>query len=56
MLKIHIKTSLITLDIEDEHTWDNDGYTKRDLPKLPDCIKDAVNSAIKLHNQTKENK
>jgi len=51
MLKIHIKTTLITLDVEDEHTWSSDGYTKRNLPPLSDCIKDAVNQAIKLHNE-----
>lgn len=55
MLKIHIKTSVITLNIEDEHTWDSSGYTKRDLPKLPECIEYAVNQAIKLHNETKDN-
>lgn len=53
MLKIHIKTTLITLDVEDEHTWSNDNYTMRNLPPLLDCIKEAVDNAIKLHNETK---
>lgn len=41
-MKIRIKTNLIELEIEDSPTIDRDGYTKRILPQLPECIEKAI--------------
>jgi len=50
-MKISIKTSLITLEIEDEPKVTNDGYTKRSLPELPIALKSAIDETIRLHNE-----
>lgn len=59
-MKIRIRTSLVTLEIEDEPTVTNDGYTKRSLPELPAALKAAIDETLRLHNilflEDKENK
>ena len=50
-MKIHIKTPLITLNIEDEVTIHHDGYIKRDVPKTIDAVSAAINDAMRLHNE-----
>lgn len=51
-MKIKIKTSLIQLEIEDETILD-DGFVKRGLPSIIECVQTAVDKAIELHNKTK---
>ena len=50
-MKVLIKTTLITLEVEDEPTITNDGYTKRSLPELPDAITSIIDEAIRIHNE-----
>lgn len=54
-MKIRIKTNLIEIEIEDEPKIGSDGYTKRELPKLLECIEKAINEAIKLHAEAAKN-
>jgi hypothetical protein len=49
-MKVTIKTTLITLEVEDKPKVTNDGYTKRSLPELPIAIKSIINEAIRIHN------
>ena len=49
-MKITIKTNLIKIEIDDEITLHN-GYTRRELPELPACLKSAIDEAIRLHNE-----
>lgn len=53
-MTIKIKTTLITLEIEDNHVIGSDNFTKRSLPELPICIYTAINEAIRLHNEVKK--
>ncbi len=50
-MKVTIKTTLITLEVEDEPKITNDGYTKRSLPELPIAIKSIIDEAIRIHNE-----
>lgn len=50
-MKVTIKTTLITLEVEDEPKVTNDGYTKRSLPELPIAIKSIIDEAIRIHNE-----
>lgn len=50
-MKISIRTSLITLEIEDEPKVTVDGYIKRSLPELPIALKSAIDETIRLHNE-----
>jgi hypothetical protein len=50
-MKVTIKTTLITLQVEDEPNVTNDGYTKRSLPELPIAIKSIIDEAIRIHNE-----
>ena len=50
-MKVTIKTTLITLEVEDEPNVTNDGYTKRSLPELPIAIKSIIDEAIRIHNE-----
>lgn len=52
-MKIRIKTELIEIEIEDNPTIDNEGFTKRVLPTLPECIEEAISAAIKLHSEVR---
>lgn len=49
-MKVTIKTTLITLEVEDEPKVTNDGYTKRALPELPFAIKSIIDEVIRIHN------
>ena len=53
---ITIKTTLIELTVNDQPTMGSDGYTKRSVPELPECIESAINAAIKLHNEVANKK
>ncbi len=53
-MKIRIKTTLIEIEVEDKPTVGSDNYTKRSLPELPDCIKSAIDGAIRLHNEVSQ--
>jgi hypothetical protein len=50
-MKVTIKTTLITLEVEDEPKITNDGYTKRLLPELPIAVKSIIDEAIRIHNE-----
>ncbi len=50
-MTIRIKTNLIEIEIQDEPKIGSDGYTKRRLDPLPECLEKAVCEAIKLHNE-----
>lgn len=55
-MKIRIKTPLIEIEITDNPTITDDGYTKRSMPEFPSCIKSAVMEAINLHNAVENDK
>mgnify|MGYP000222808372 CR=1 FL=1 len=50
-MKIKIKTSLITLDIEDEIKEGGNGYLRHDIPDFITAVKSAIDEAIRLHNE-----
>ena len=50
-MKIRIKTSLITLEIDDEPMETGTSYARHALPELLPAIKAAVDEAIRLHNE-----
>lgn len=50
-MKILVKTSLITLEIEDDLRITNDGYIKHNVPELPIAIKSIIDEAIRMHNE-----
>lgn len=56
-MRIFIKTTLITLEIEDEVHSDksnNSGYGRHILPELLPSIKEAVTEDLRLHNEIKK--
>jgi len=56
-MKIFIKTSEVTLQVEDNITLTDMGTNKRDVPKLDEAIKTAIEQVLKLHNEiAKENR
>lgn len=50
-MKIHIKTSLITLTIEDEPAETGSSYARHSIPELLPAIKAAVDEALRLHDE-----
>ena len=50
-MKIRIKTSLVTLEIEDEADYTGNMTTNHVLPELMPAIKCAIDEAIRLHNE-----
>jgi len=50
-MKIHIKTTLITLTIEDEPKDESSISVRHPVPELIPAITAAVAEAIKLHNE-----
>ena len=53
-MKIKIKTTLITLEIEDDVKEGNNGFLRHSLPDLIPAIKEAVTEAIRLHEEVKK--
>ena len=53
-MKIHIKTSLITITIEDEPAETGSSFARHSIPELLPAITAAVDEAIKLHNEVKK--
>ena len=57
LMKIFIKTSEVTLQVEDNITLTDMGTNKRDVPKLDEAITAAIEQVLKLHNEiAKENR
>lgn len=50
-MKIKIKTSLITLEIEDDVSTVGGMSLQHALPDLPIALKAAIDEAIRLHNE-----
>lgn len=48
-MKITVKTTLITLEVNDDLYVTSDGYTKRTLPDLNVILKSVVEETLKLH-------
>lgn len=56
-MKIFIKTTLITLEVNDEVHSDksnSSGYGRHTLPELLPAIEAAITEAIRLHNEIKK--
>ena len=50
-MKIHIKTSLITLTIEDEPNDSTNISPRHSVPDLIPAVKAAVDEALRLHEE-----
>ena len=51
-MKLTIKTTLVTIEIEDEPTMSN-GYTRRSVNDVNTILTTAIEDAIKLHTEIK---
>lgn len=53
-MKIKIKTELIEINIEDESSFDKEGFPSRKIPPINECLQNAINEAIRLHSEVYE--
>lgn len=53
-MTIKIKTSLITLEINDEPFDCSNLFPRHSVPEISSAIKIVVDEAIKLHNEVKK--